>query len=43
MHKTVEAAIDAYLERQERDEWTRAAARRVHERNADFHEMLGDR
>jgi predicted transcriptional regulator len=43
MHKTVEVAIEAYLERQERDEWTRAAARRVHERNADFYEMLGDR
>lgn len=43
MHKTVELAIEAYLDRQERDEWTRAAARRVRERNAEFYNMLGDR
>lgn len=43
MHKTVEVAIEAYLDRRERDEWTRAAAVRAHERNADFYEMLGDR
>jgi predicted transcriptional regulator len=43
MHKTVELAIQAYLDRQQQDEWTRQAARRVHERNADFYNMLGDR
>jgi predicted transcriptional regulator len=43
MHKTVEVAIEAYLDRQQRDEWTREAGRRVHERNAAFYEALGDR
>ncbi|MEU8190263.1 ribbon-helix-helix protein, CopG family [Micromonospora sp. WMMD712] len=43
MHKTVEVAIEAYLDRQERDEWTRQAARRVLEEDAEFFEMLGDR
>lgn len=43
MHKTVEVAVQAYLDRHDRDEWTRQAARRVHERNAEFYEMLGDR
>lgn len=43
MHKTVELAIQEYLDRQERNEWTRQAARRVRERNAEFYEMLGDR
>ena len=43
MHKTVELAIQAYLDRQQRNEWTRDAARRVHERNAEFYQMLGDR
>ena len=40
MHKTVEVAIQAYLDRHDRDEWTRQAARRVYERNAEFYEML---
>lgn len=43
MHKTVEVAVQAYLDRHERDEWTRQAAHRVRERNAEFYEMLGDR
>ncbi|MBY8873591.1 MULTISPECIES: ribbon-helix-helix domain-containing protein [unclassified Micromonospora] len=43
MHKTVEVAVQAYLDRHERDEWTRQAAQRVRERNAEFYEMLGDR
>ncbi|SCF36683.1 Ribbon-helix-helix protein, copG family [Micromonospora matsumotoense] len=43
MHKTVEVAVQAYLDRHDRDEWTRQAARRVRERNAEFYEMLGDR
>lgn len=43
MHKTVEVAVQAYLDRQERDEWTRQAARRVFEEDAEFFEMLGDR
>ena len=43
MHKTVEVAIEAYIDRQQRDEGTREAARRVRERNAEFYEMLGDR
>jgi predicted transcriptional regulator len=43
MHETVEVAAQAYLDRQERDEWTRQAARQVFEENADFFEMLGDR
>lgn len=43
MHKTVEVAIQAYLDRRERDEWTRGAVKRVQERNAEFYEMLGDR
>ncbi|WP_157779162.1 ribbon-helix-helix protein, CopG family [Micromonospora sp. WMMA2032] len=43
MHKTVEVAVQAYLDRHERDEWTRQAARRVRERNAEFYDMLGDR
>ncbi|MEU4333021.1 ribbon-helix-helix protein, CopG family [Micromonospora lupini] len=43
MHKTVEVAIQEYLERQERSEWTRQASRRVFEEDAEFFEMLGDR
>ncbi|WP_432901805.1 ribbon-helix-helix domain-containing protein [Micromonospora matsumotoense] len=43
MHKTVEVAVQAYLDRHERDEWTRQAARRVFEDDAEFFEMLGDR
>lgn len=43
MHKTVEVAVQAYLDRHERDEWTRQAARRVFEEDAEFFEMLGDR
>ena len=43
MHKTVELAIQAYLDRQQRNEWTRDAAQRVQERNAEFYQMLGDR
>jgi predicted transcriptional regulator len=43
MHKTVEAAVEAYLDRQERDEWTRQTARRVLEEDAEFFELLGDR
>ncbi|WP_165878081.1 ribbon-helix-helix protein, CopG family [Micromonospora sp. MW-13] len=43
MHKTVEVAIQEYLERQERNEWTRQAARRVFAEDAEFFEMLGDR
>lgn len=43
MHKTVEVAVQAYLDRHDRDEWTRQAARRVFEEDAEFFEMLGDR
>ncbi|WDZ85994.1 hypothetical protein [Micromonospora cathayae] len=43
MHKTVEGAVQANPDRHERDEWTRQAARRVLEENAEFFEMLGDR
>lgn len=43
MHKTVEAAVEAYLDRQERDEWTRTTARRIFKEDAEFLEMLGDR
>jgi predicted transcriptional regulator len=43
MHKTVEVAIQAYLDRHQRDKWTRQAARRVFAENAEFFEMLGDR
>jgi predicted transcriptional regulator len=43
MHKTVEAAVEAYLHRQARDEWTRQAARRVFEEDAEFFDMLGER
>ncbi|GAA3747394.1 hypothetical protein GCM10022379_15450 [Micromonospora maritima] len=43
MHKTVEVAVQAYLDRHERDEWTRQAARRVLKEDAEFFEMLGDR
>ncbi len=43
MHKTVEVAIQEYLERRERNEWTRQAARQVFEEDAEFFEMLGDR
>ncbi|WP_422744512.1 Arc family DNA-binding protein [Micromonospora sp. WMMD754] len=41
MHKTVEVAVQAYLDRHERDEWTRQAARRVLKEDAEFFEMLG--
>lgn len=43
MHKTVEVAIEAYIERRQRDEWTRQAARKVYAQEAEFFEMLGDR
>ncbi|WP_431910845.1 ribbon-helix-helix protein, CopG family [Micromonospora carbonacea] len=43
MHEPVEVAIRAYLDRCERDEWTRTAARRAFAENAEFFEMLGDR
>jgi predicted transcriptional regulator len=43
IHKTVEMAVQAYLDRHERDEWTRAAAQRVFEEDAEFFQMLGDR
>ncbi|MBM7083121.1 ribbon-helix-helix protein, CopG family [Micromonospora sp. WMMD734] len=43
MHKTVEVAVQAYLDRHDRDEWTRQAARRVFEEDAEFFAMLGDR
>ncbi|MET7875473.1 ribbon-helix-helix protein, CopG family [Micromonospora profundi] len=43
MHKTVEVAIQAYLDRHDRDDWTRQAARKVFAEDATFFEMLGDR
>lgn len=43
MHKTVEAAVEAYLDRQERDEWTRTTGRRVLRENAELFKQLGDR
>lgn len=43
MHKTVEVAIQAYLDRHDRDEWTRQTARSLFSEDAEFFDMLGDR
>nr|MDT0663117.1 hypothetical protein [Micromonospora sp. DSM 115978] len=43
MHKTVELAIEAYLDRRGRDVQTREAAEWAWQQHAEFYEMLGDR
>ncbi|MGC4808317.1 hypothetical protein [Micromonospora sp. DT233] len=43
LYEPAEVAVQGELDRRERDEWTRQAARRVFESNAEFFEMLGDR
>jgi predicted transcriptional regulator len=43
VHKTVELAVEEYLERRDHREEVLRIARQVFERHKEFFEMLGDR